>query len=270
MTCDEAQELITGLVDQELRDPEVSLLETHLNECARCRLVLAEERALKTKIRAIGDTVRAPARLRNRILSDQRIFPKAIRSRTSPLQSLWPTSHVPGRALLAAVVLIVACTIFFRGDYMTRPVALAALDTYESFINGGLPVIKAQHAEEINEQLIRAVDGKFHPMGYDLGAMNLQPVAGAVREIRGRKILVAIYQGPGGSLLCYTFLGTETDTPPNAARFFDSTKKINFYAFSRGGVNAVLHREKDVICILASEMPMEKLLGLAKSGTNPS
>jgi len=107
-------------------------------------------------------------------------------------------------------------------------------------------------------------------MGYDFSAMNLEPVAGAIREIQGRKILVAIYQGQGGTLFCYTFLGSETDAPQAAARFFDADKKINFYAFSQAGMNAVLHREGDVICILASEMPMEELLALARSKARPS
>ena len=40
MTCDEAQELITALVDQELLDPERPLLEMHLKECARCRFAV--------------------------------------------------------------------------------------------------------------------------------------------------------------------------------------------------------------------------------------
>ena len=72
-------------------------------------------------------------------------------------------------------------------------------------------------------------------MGYDLSAMSLEPVAGVVREISGRKILVVIYQGEGGSLLCYTFLGSEADAPPNAASFFDPDTKVNFHAFSQCG-----------------------------------
>jgi len=95
-------------------------------------------------------------------------------------------------------------------------------------------------------------------------------VAGLVREIQGRKILVAIYQGPGGTLFCYTFFGSEKDAPPNSAKFFDTAKRINFYAFSRGAVNAVFHREGDIICVLASEIPMNELLALAKSKAKSS
>ena len=70
--------------------------------------------------------------------------------------------------------------------------------------------------------------------------------------------------------MCYTFLGSEGDAPANAARFFDQDKKMNFYAFSRAGINAVLHREGDVICILASEMPMDELLALAREKSRRS
>ena len=41
--------------------------------------------------------------------------------------------------------------------------------------------------------------------------------------------------------------------------------QLFFYAFSQGKVNAVLHREGQIICILASEMPMDDLLALARS-----
>ena len=61
MKCEEARELITALVDQELLDPERPLLEMHLKGCARCRFALEEERGLKTEIRAAADHLRAPA-----------------------------------------------------------------------------------------------------------------------------------------------------------------------------------------------------------------
>jgi len=62
----------------------------------------------------------------------------------------------------------------------------------------------------------------------------------------------------------------DRETFAREARFFDADKKMNFYAFSQGCMNAILHREGDVICILASEMPMEELLALARSKASPS
>lgn len=145
-----------------------------------------------------------------------------------------------------------------------------AVETYELFDRGRLTIRRVENPEEIVEELTRAVGGHFHPMGYDLTAMQMRPVAGLVHEIQGRKVLVAIYEGAGGTLFCYTFFGSEKDAPANAAKFIDSVKKVNFYAFSRGEINAVLHREGDLVCILASKMPMNELLALAKSKAKSS
>jgi hypothetical protein len=270
MTCDEAQELITALTDRELPDRHRVLLDTHLKECAPCRSFSEEEQALKRAVRAAGDAFQAPAQLRDRILSDSRIFPDKTRTAWAWQDYLWPRSYIVRPALVIVLILIIAVPILYRIDYRSQPVAVAAVETYNVFVKGDLPVIRAKTADEIKEELIRAVEGSFQPMDYDLAAMNLRPVAGAVREIQGRKILIAIYQGPGGSLFCYTFLGSEGDAPLGAARFFDPEKKTNFYAFSHGNINAVLHREDNLVCILASEMPMEELLALARSKARPS
>jgi anti-sigma factor RsiW len=261
MNCDEAQELITALIDQELRDPERVSLENHLQQCARCRLALNQERALKIQIRAAGDHLRTPVRLRNRILSEQQ-----GKSAGGWRSYLWPVEYIRRPAFALAIILVLALPIYYLAIAPTsQPIAYAAVENYALFVKGDLPLIKATEAGDLEEQLTRAVDGRFKPMGYDLSAMNLQPVAGAVREWQGRKVLVAIYQGEGGSLLCYTLLASDRDAPPGAARFFVADKKTNFYAFSGNGVNAVLYRAGHVTCILVSEMPMEDLLALVKA-----
>ena len=270
MNCEEAQELITALVDQQLDDRERSALEAHMGECSGCRLAFEEELALKQKIRRAGERMHAPALLRSRIRSDRRIFPEKSRSPGQWLASLW--SEFPNFRTVSAVAILVLLILpaYYWWNRISQPVALAALETYDLLARGQVPEQPAQNSDQIVQELTRAVDGRFPPMGYDLSAMNLRPVAGVVREINGRKILIAIYQGEGGSLLCYTFLGSEADAPLNAARFFDSDMNMNFYAFSRAGINAVLHREGDVICILASEMPMDELLDLARKKSRPN
>ncbi len=270
MNCDEAQELITAMVDHELDQAERSALEAHLEECSGCRLAFEEELALKQKIRQAGERMHAPAVLRRRILSDRRIFTEKSRSARQWLGDLWPGSPIFRTALAVTVLVLLILPTYFLSNRISQPVALAALETYDLFARGELSVDRTRSSAEIVGELTQAVGGRFHPMGYDLTAMNLRPVAGVVREIHGRKILIAIYQGEGGSLLCYTFLGSEADAPPNAARFFDPDMKMNFHAFSLAGINAVLHREGDVICILASEMSMDELLALARSKAKPS
>ncbi|HZA53537.1 MAG TPA: zf-HC2 domain-containing protein [Candidatus Udaeobacter sp.] len=268
MTCEEAKELITALVDQELLDAERDVLEPHLQECPSCRLEVEHERLVKQTLRERAERMQAPAELRDRILSDRRIFPE--KSGTRWQDYLWPMPHLARPALAAAVLLAIVLPAFFFFQSSREPVAAAALESYDLFRKGALSVRRTENPAEIVEQLTRAVGEHFHPMGYDLTAMHLRPVAGFVREIQGRKILVVIYQGQGGTLFCYTFFGSEEDAPGNAARFHDTAKRMNFYAFSRSGLNAVLHREGEIICVLASEMPMEELLALARSKARPS
>ena len=266
MNCDEAQELITALIDQELRDPERVTLEGHLQQCARCRVAVEQERSLKIQIRAAGDRLRAPIQLRDRILSGHEKLLRQDRSAGEWSSYLWPFEYIRRPAFALAVILVLALPVYYLVIAPTgQPIAYAATEDYGLFVKGDLPLIRATDAGDLGEQLMRAVDGRFKPMGYDLSAMNLQPVAGAVREWQGRKVLVAVYQGEGGRLLCYTFLASERDTPPGAARFFAAEKNISFYAFSRDGFNAVLHRVGDLTCILVSEMPMEDLLALVKA-----
>lgn len=64
-------------------------------------------------------------------------------------------------------------------------------------------------------------------------------------------------------------VGTGADVPAIAANFHDADKQLDFYAFSVGTVNAVVHREDDVICILAAEMAMTGLLNLPRAKAKP-
>lgn len=266
MICEAAQELISALIDKELPDAERTLLEAHLNDCARCRSQLALEQALKQQIRATGDSLRAPIGLREKILSDSRIFrPRAARQWAKLIST---ALHLPRPAAVAAlVVLAVALSVpaYYFISPWSRYVAVGALEEYDLILGNKIPLIRASSAAEMKEQLLRATGGIFEPMGYDLTEIGLRPVAGAVREIAGRKVLIAVYRGPTGSLVCYTFLGSERDAPAHAARFIDEEKTMTFFAFSHGALNAVLHREGATICILAAEMPMADLLALTKS-----
>lgn len=270
MRCEEAREFITAYVDNELSVSERPSLETHLKDCPKCQFNYGQEQALKREIRSVAATLRAPADLRDKILSDRRIFPQRPES-----LRVWRGLILPSRPVFHPVfVLALLVLLLLPTLYLARApegsISLSALETHEKIVRGDISFVKATNQEGIKEQLLRSVEGKFAPMGYDLSMMNLGPVGGVIQDLRGRKILVTIYEGKAPSLTCYTFLGTERDAPSDAALFFDPNKKINFYAFSREGVNGVLHREGRLICILVSRMPMQDLLALARSKAQPA
>jgi mycothiol system anti-sigma-R factor len=263
MNCDEARELITGLVDDELTCPERSLIEDHLEDCSRCSGAYEQEQSLKREIHRVGASMSAPADLKRKILTNYGLLPNDSESpnRWPKLAQIFRPFRRPAFAL--ALLLIVLLPIIYVMQPHGQAISLAALEIQEKIATGGLSLRKATSQNELRDWQTRAVDGKFAPMEYDLSSMHVQPVGGVVQEIDGRKILATVYTGKNISVTCFTFLGTEQDAPRDATVFHDRERNINFYMFSRNGYNAVLHREGEVICILMSDMPAEKLLAVA-------
>jgi len=272
MSCEEAQELITALVDDELSGLERSSLEGHLKGCLRCQTAYEDEMALKKNIRRAGTALSPPAALRQRILSDRRLFPERGEKTERWDWLVGPARLASRPAFMAALLLLVIlpALYLYLMQPAPQPISLTALDTHDKILRGDISLIRGESQEELQAQLHRSVGERFDPMGYDLSMMNLRTVAGVVQDVKGRKVLVTVYEGGGLTLTCYTFLGSEKDSPAGADLFSDPEKKINFYTFSRNGVNGVLHREGSVICILVSKMPMQDLIDLARSKARPS
>jgi anti-sigma factor RsiW len=264
MNCQDARELITALVDNEVSDLEQSLIQGHLKECSRCQWAYENERALKREIHNVGISMTAPANLKKKILTDHGSVPNERKLSTGWKDLLFfrPFRHP---AFVFALVLVVLLPIvYFLMQPHRERISLAALQTQSKIMRGELSLQTAKSPEELRDWQIRAVNGKFAPMEYDLSARRLQPLGGLAQDIDGRKMLVTVYSGTDQSITCFTFLGTEEDAPEDATLFFDQDPNVKFYAFSRNGYNAVLHREGNVICLLVSNMPAPELLQLAR------
>jgi hypothetical protein len=107
----------------------------------------------------------------------------------------------------------------------SQPISLTALEIQEKIIGGEIPLQTAKNQNELRDWQIRAVNGKFAPMGYDLLPKHFQPVGGVVQDVNGRKMLVTVFKGTGMSVTCFTFLGTEEDAPKDASVIFDQGRK---------------------------------------------
>lgn len=267
MKCEQAEELISALIDDELSDTERSSIEGHLKDCPKCQRNYEWGRVLNSEIRTVSVSVVAPVELRQRILSDQRTTTKEAESskgRSKLILRLQPFLR-PTFAFALLVILVIS--IFFLRQSPSQPISLAALQIRSKIARGEVSLREATDTDELHTWLRRAVDGKFGPLGYDFSPLGVKPVGGTVQEVEGRQILVAVFRGDGLSIMCFTFLGTEEDAPKNATVFFDPEKQMRFYTFSRDGIHAVLHREDNVICMLVSNMPPEELLSLVKSSS---
>ena len=265
MKCEEVQEFITALVDDELSNQERSSIEVHLNGCPKCQFIYEQEKELKREIGLAGANVKAPAVLRERILSDLHIsFPKSVSVPEGQKRSFLLSKTVLRPAFVLAILLLLVLPLFYLMWPTEKSIAPAVLQTHERIVAGGISFTRARSQQEVKELLSSSVEGTFAPMEYDFSILGLQAIGGFVQEIGARKVLVTVYEGKGPPISCVTFLGTERDAPADAAIFFDAGKERNFYAFSRGRINGVLQRVGERICILVSEMPLEDLRALAR------
>jgi len=267
MKCEEAQELITALVDEELSHLERASIEAHLADCPRCRWAYEQEQALKREIHKVG-VISVPAELKRKILTDYGIPPKELESPRGWNKMALPFGPFLRPAFGLGLLLIVILPMIYLMQPHSQPISRTALEIQEKIIGGEIPLQTAKNQNELRDWQIRAVNGKFAPMGYDLLPKHFQPVGGVVQDVNGRKMLVTVFKGTGMSVTCFTFLGTEEDAPKDASVIFDHGRSMNYYTFSRNGYNAVLHRIDNVICILVSKMPTEELLDLARVKTH--
>lgn len=271
MRCEDAQELITGLIDNELSPHESALITAHFGECAECPKAYSRQYALKSLLRNAAKSVQASPELRNRVLAERR-----RRARYSWLVEIVGGRLPPTRslALQAAAFLVLLSLPILTARYWLAsphfPIAPGILQSYRQIAAAEIVPVQMRDLAEMKEQLTRLVDGRFAPMAYDFASMNIRLVGGLRQEIANREVLVAVYQGEGLAILCYTFVGSEADAPEIAEVYFDAEKAMNFYQFHYRGTNAVMHREGDVICVLMSQMPMSDLLELARAKAHSS
>ncbi|HSK28615.1 MAG TPA: zf-HC2 domain-containing protein [Candidatus Limnocylindria bacterium] len=263
MRCEEAQELITGLVDDELSSAERGGIGSHLADCPDCRGQWERETALKNDVRRASAAVIAPQVLRTQIENQLNPAGSARAARRETLDRGW--LFLPGRRpvwALAIVILVVASLV-----YQLRPrenLGAIALATHGSVIGGKDVLARSNNPAELRKQLALAVNNRFAPVALDLSIAKLYPVAGFLKKIGGREVLVTVYEGDGPTITCFTFLGTEADAPKDAKLVRDDEMRVSFYIFTQGPTSAVMHEEGEVICLLIADMAPAELLDLLR------
>jgi hypothetical protein len=260
MRCDEARELITGRVDDELTATEQVAVEGHLKDCELCRHAFVAESRLKQQIRMAGREVAAPVAMRRAI--ERQMARAEGRSWLAGWFDFvsWPP------ALAAAMVLLATASLLFT-RWPSKNIGLEALEMHQSILSGKTALVRFDEPAHLRRELAQAVGGKFAPVALDLSTMKLYPISGFLQKFGSREVLVTVYQGAGPTVTCFTFLGSEADAPEIAERFYDADMRLNFYSFTRGDLNGVLHREGGVICVLVSKMAPADLLAILRGKT---
>ncbi|MGH7887096.1 MAG: anti-sigma factor family protein [Candidatus Binatia bacterium] len=98
MRCDEAQELITARVDDEIGAEERAAIDAHLQTCADCALVFEQESVLKRRIRLAALQISAPVELRRLI--------EGKGAAAEPVKKTWGGWSLRGRFAMPSLRLI--------------------------------------------------------------------------------------------------------------------------------------------------------------------
>lgn len=101
------------------------------------------------------------------------------------------------------------------------------------------------------------------PRLLDLSPWGYRVLARQTHRVKGQEGRVFVYRGEGKDyLLAQEFEGGDFSLPPGARSI--RTSGQDFVSYGQAGVNLIAWKQKDLLCIIASTLPKEKLLGLAQ------
>ncbi len=159
----------------------------------------------------------------------------------------WPyLAH--GLAAAFALLLIVAIPYLSGPGKVQEEILTDAIDLYQKVTQG---IVDAPQTAFPTARLL-----DLSPWGYRLLSRHTQ-------QVKGQEGRVFVYQGQGKEyLLAQEFEGRDFSPPPGARAIRASSR--DFVIYSQAGVNLIAWKQKDLLCIIASTLPKEKLLGLAQ------
>src|SRR5438445_11022531 len=161
MKCEQAEELISTLADNQLSDREQSSIEGHLRECPRCQRAYEWHRSLNSEIRTVSASVDAPIDLRQRILSDQRTIPKEAESSNAGSKLILRLQPFLRPAFASALLAILVIPILFPMPRPSQPISLTALQIRAKIDRGEVSLWDATHIDELHDWLRRTLDGNI-------------------------------------------------------------------------------------------------------------
>jgi hypothetical protein len=138
-------------------------------------------------------------------------------------------------------------------------------------IGGDFFTDAVDHYRRVTEGVLEAPGvGSLAPTAriLDLSPWGYQVLARHSQRFGGYQGRLFVYQGEQNEyLLAQEYEGAEIKIPTRAK----ATKAANleFVSYSEGGVNLVAWKDKDLLCIIASSLPQEKLLHLAQQIATP-
>jgi len=249
MDCQNYKEIISAHVDDALSPKERWAVQTHLNQCPKCRQMYIWETQVARDLKRKLFPMEARPALKERILEQ---LGETQRER------FWPWSYAAQGFMAAiALILVVAVPYLFWPEKSHENVFNHAIAQYQKVSLGGT---RTPQREVTKTPAARLLD--LRPWGYQILSRKSHWVEGQ----QGRTF---VYRGEGEEyLMAQEFEGMEFSPPTGGSVVRTSNR--DFVSYSQGGVNLVAWQDKDMLCIIASKLPKKKLLRLAQKIAVPS
>lgn len=243
MNCQEYKEIIAAHVDGALSSMERLTVQSHLNQCPKCTQVFLWETEAKKSLKL-------------------KLYPMPVRPglRLKVLDQLGETSKEgffswsymsQGLVAAFALLLIVAVPYLVWRDNVQEEIFSDAIAQYQKVTQG---VVNTAQGTSALTPTARLLD--LSPWGY-------QVLARQTKQVKGQEARVFVYQGQEKEfLVAQEFEGADIP-PPRDANIIRASNR-DFVTYSQEGVNLIAWKEKGFVCLIASTLPKEKLVGLAQ------
>ncbi|MBI2211518.1 MAG: zf-HC2 domain-containing protein [Deltaproteobacteria bacterium] len=243
LDCQEYKEIIAAHVDGYLSFEEGLEVQSHIERCPNCAQKFLWETRVSNAFRGKLTPILASRALRERVLEQLEEPPK---------QGIFAWSYLPQGLVVAFALLLMVGVSYVTWRAEAKDDLFAdAIAQYRTLAQG---MAEARQPTPALTASARVLD--LSPWGYAL-------LAKQTRQLKDREGQIFIYQGPNKEyLLAQEFDGA--DFPPTSdARALQASSR-QFVVYGQADVNLIAWKEKNILCLIAGNLPQEKLLGLAQ------
>ena len=254
MTRHPAGEELQELLDGRLEPARRAEIEAHVADCPACRQTLAAlswARQAATRL----PVHEPPPELAARVA---RALDRAARPEPSVARSVHRAGWAGGLAAAAAVAILVFLFVGRRPADLPDAVARA----YSAYAGAALGLDTATGDAPALQAYFAQHGVAFETRVFDLNMMGYRLVGGRIHALARRRSALFVYRNSSDrTLICQMYEGTIGQLPAGGeTREHDA---IAFRVYRRGGITLVFWQEGGVVCVLASDAPLEEVLQLA-------
>lgn len=241
MNCLDYKEIISAHVDRTLSAEEELEVQSHLDQCPKCKQFFRWETDVKKLLRQKLSPIVVQPRFKEALL-------ERLEGKSRRISARWSYQSYGFGAALALALLAMVPLLVFRNQVREEVFGQAA-GQYQMMTRRILegPMSSPSRAA-------RSFD--LSPWGYHL-------LTSEASEFNGLTGITSTYRKEGSDyVLAQEFEGGNLSVPPGAKSIQVAGK--TFIIHSENGVNLIAWKERNLLCILASHVPMEQLLDMAR------